>query len=161
VEKESLRDAAKRDATASRASDAPRPATAGSRGGGIRKPEFAFPRACRLAHRAQFDAVYREGRRRNSREFTVFLRPNGLGLSRFGWSIRKALGNAVRRNRIRRRLREIVRLHRQEIAPGWDIVIHPRSSAATAKFSTLADELLRLLPRGAASGSTPENPPGK
>ena len=166
MEKESLRDAAKRDATASRASDAPayappRRASAGKSGGGIRKPEFAFPRACRLAHRAQFDAVYREGRRRNSREFTVFLRPNGLGLSRFGWSIRKALGNAVRRNRIRRRLREIVRLHRQEIAPGWDIVIHPRSSAATAKFSALADELLKLLPRGASSGRTPENPPVK
>jgi ribonuclease P protein component len=91
--------------------------------------------------------VSRDGRRRTAREFTVCLRPNGLGLSRFGWSIKKALGGAVRRNRIRRRLREIVRLHRQEIATGWDIVIHPRSSAATAEFSALAAELLKLLPR--------------
>ncbi len=97
--------------------------------------------------RAEYDAVYRDGRRRTSREFTAFLRPNGLDLSRFGWSVKKALGNAVRRNRIRRRLREILRLHRQEIAPGWDIVIHPRSSAATANFSPLADDLLKLLPR--------------
>jgi ribonuclease P protein component len=113
-----------------------------------------FPRACRLVRRAEYDAVYREARRRTSREFTIFLRPNGLRNSRFGWSIKKALGNAVRRNRIRRRLREILRLHRQEIAPGWDIVIHPRSSAATAKFSALADELLKVLPRPAAA--TPE-----
>ena len=42
--------------------------------------------------RSEYDAVYREGRRRTSREFTVFLRPNGLGHSRFGWSIKKALG---------------------------------------------------------------------
>jgi ribonuclease P protein component len=91
--------------------------------------------------------VYREGRRRTSREFTIFLRPNGLEISRFGWSIKKALGNAVRRNRIRRRLREILRLHRQEIATGWDIVIHPRSTAATAEFSPLADELVKLIPR--------------
>jgi ribonuclease P protein component len=91
--------------------------------------------------------VYREGRRRTSREFTVFLRPNGLDHSRFGWSIKKALGNAVRRNRIRRRLREILRLHRQEIAPGWDVVIHPRSSAATAEFASLAQELLKTMPR--------------
>lgn len=128
----SLRNAAKKDATVSRGSDSPR---------------LEFPRDCRLLHRAEFDAVYQSGRRRSSREFTVFLRPNGLDRSRFGWSIKKALGSAVRRNRIRRRLREIVRLHRQEIAPGWDIVIHPRSSAATADFSPLAEELLRLLSR--------------
>ena len=91
--------------------------------------------------------MYREGRRRTSREFTIFLRPNGLEISRFGWSIKKALGNAVRRNRIRRRLREILRLHRQEIATGWDIVIHPRTTAATAEFSPLATELVKLIPR--------------
>lgn len=60
-------------------------------------------------------------------------------------SVKKALGSAVVRNRIRRRIREILRLHRQEISPGWDIVIHPRSSVATAKFSALEEELLALL----------------
>jgi len=122
---------AKKDATASRESDAPR---------------LGLPRACRVVRRAEYDAVYREGRRRSSREFTIFVRPNGLDLSRFGWSIKKALGNAVQRNRSRRRLREILRLHRQEISPGWDIVIHPRSSAATADFSALTQELLKLIP---------------
>ncbi len=134
----SLHNAAKKDATVLRGSESPR---------------LDFPRACRLLHRAEFDAVYQVGRRRAARDFTVFLRPNGLGLNRFGWSIKKALGSAVRRNRIRRRLREIVRLHRQEIAPGWDIVIHPRSSAATADFSLLAQELLALLPRTESQGA--------
>jgi len=106
-----------------------------------------------LVRRVDYDAVYREGRRRSSREFAVFLRPNGMELSRFGWSIKKALGNAVRRNRMRRRIREILRLHRQEIAPGWDIVIHPRSSVATAEFSALAEELLKLMPRAAPAES--------
>jgi ribonuclease P protein component len=100
-----------------------------------------------LVRRVEYDAVYRDGRRKSGREFAVFLRPNGLDVSRFGWSIKKALGGAVRRNRIRRRIREIVRLHRQEIAPGWDIVIHPRSSVATAKFLAATDDLLKLLPR--------------
>ena len=136
----SLRNAAKKDATVSRGSDSPR---------------LDFPRACRLLRRAEFDAVYQGGRRRAGREFTVFLRPNGLDLSRFGWSIKKALGSAVRRNRIRRRLREIVRLYRREIAPGWDIVIHPRSSTATADFSPLAEELLRLLPKHPSSAAEP------
>jgi len=97
--------------------------------------------------RVEYDAVYKAGRRKSSREFTVFVRPNSLDFSRFGWSIKKALGTAVRRNRIRRRLREILRLHRQEIAPGWDIVIHPRTSAITAEFSTLTADLLKTLPR--------------
>jgi ribonuclease P protein component len=101
--------------------------------------------------RAEYDAVYREGRRRASREFAVFLRPNGLELSRFGWSIKKALGSAVKRNRMRRRIREIIRLHRQEIAPGWDIVIHPRTTVATANFSSLSEELVKMLPRATAS----------
>ena len=134
-----LRNAERRGATVLRESD---------------PPQLEFPRACRLVRRAEYDAVYKEGRRRTSREFTIFLRPNGLDNSRFGWSIKKALGNAVRRNRIRRRLREILRLHRQEITPGWDIVIHPRSSAATAKFSTLAEDLLKLLPHPAATSET-------
>ena len=67
-----------------------------------------------------------------------------------GWSIKKALGNAVARNRIRRRLREIVRMHRHEMGAGWDVVIHPRASVAEAKFEALADELVKLVPREAA-----------
>ena len=134
----SLRNAARKGATVSRASDPPR---------------YGLPRASRLVRRIEYDAVYREGRRRSSREFAVFLRPNGMELSRFGWSIKKALGNAVRRNRMRRRIREIIRLHRQEIAPGWDIVIHPRSTVATAEFSKLAEELLKLMPREAPAES--------
>jgi ribonuclease P protein component len=127
-----LRDAAKKDATPSRPSS---------------RPRLDFPRACRLVRRSEFEAVYREGRRRSNQPFVVFIRPNGRAISRFGTSVKKAQGGAVLRNRIRRRIREIVRLHRQEIAPGWDIVIHPRSSVANGRFSSLAAELLQLLPR--------------
>ena len=70
--------------------------------------------------------------------------------SRFGISVKKALGGAVVRNRIRRRIREILRRNRTEIPTGWDIVIHPRSSVARAQFKPLEAELVRLL-RGIAS----------
>lgn len=95
--------------------------------------------------RGEFDAVYRAGRRRSSSHFTVFLRANELPESRFGVSIKKALGGAVVRNRMRRRLREIVRCRRSEIPAGWDIVIHPKSAVDKAPFAELAEELLRLL----------------
>jgi ribonuclease P protein component len=95
--------------------------------------------------RGDFDTVYRAGKRRSSSHFTVFFRPNELPQSRFGFSIKKALGNAVVRNRMRRRMREVVRGHRQEIPAGWDIVIHPKVSAEHAEFAMLTTDLLRLL----------------
>lgn len=97
--------------------------------------------------RAEFDAVYREGKRRASVNFVIFARRNGLERDRFGMSVKKALGTAVIRNRIRRRVREILRLHRGEIAVGWDVVIHPSGATARLKFAQLEAELLALMPR--------------
>jgi len=123
----------------------------------------------RLLKRVEYEAVYGAGQRRSSPQFSVFYRahaalPNeAIGreppregfssakavsasrASRFGISIKKALGGAVVRNRIRRRIREILRRNRTEIPTGWDIVIHPRSTTAQAAFAPLEAELLRLL----------------
>ncbi|HMD08096.1 MAG TPA: ribonuclease P protein component [Candidatus Acidoferrum sp.] len=104
-----------------------------------------FPREARLVRRGDFDAVYRAGKRRSSFHFTAFFRANQLPVSRFGFSIKKALGGAVVRNRIRRRIREIVRCQRMEIPAGWDIVIHPKSSVARAEFVALTSDLVRLM----------------
>jgi ribonuclease P protein component len=109
------------------------------------KEAMTFPREARLVRRGEFDAVYRAGRRRSSSHFTVFFRANELPQSRFGVSIKKALGGAVVRNRIRRRVREIVRCHRSEIPAGWDIVIHPKSAVAQVPFAVLTADLLRML----------------
>jgi ribonuclease P protein component len=112
----------------------------GSGAGGKR-----LPREARLVRRGEFDAVYRAGMRRSSSHFTVFFRANEQPQSRFGFSIKRTLGGAVVRNRIRRRLREIVRCHKLEIPSGWDIVIHPKSSVAKAPFAALTADLLRIL----------------
>jgi ribonuclease P protein component len=112
-------------------------------------PEFSPgaepPVAGKLVRKADFDAVYRHGKRRSSSHFTVFSKANDLPQSRFGFSIKRGLGGAVVRNRIRRRIREVVRLHGREISAGWDIIIHPKTSVATAPFLMLKTELLKLL----------------
>jgi ribonuclease P protein component len=113
--------------------------------GGAGPDGARFPRETRLVRKAEFDAVYRAGKRRSSSHFTIFFRANEQPQSRFGFSIKKALGGAVVRNRIRRRLREIVRCHRLEIPAGWDIVIHPKSTVARAEFAALTADLLRVL----------------
>ena len=83
------------------------------------------------------------------------------GTSRFGISVKKALGGAVVRNRIKRRVREILRRNRTEIPTGWDIVIHPKSSVAGAAFAPLEAELVRLLRSITTSGLNTgwNNPP--
>jgi len=136
-----LRRAARRDAIGLPPTSALTPFPEADSGHG----EQSFPREARLVRRGEFDAVYRAGKRRSSSHFTVFFRVNELPQSRFGFSIKKALGSAVVRNRIRRRVREIVRCHRMEIPAGWDIVIHPKSAVAKAPFAALTTGLLRLL----------------
>jgi ribonuclease P protein component len=149
----SWRLAARRDAIASRPNKPGAEAERERRqSGGLRSveleprpPQKAAATKVKLARKADFDAVYRHGKRRSNSHFTVFTKANQLPQSRFGFSIKRALGGAVVRNRIRRRIREIVRLHRQEIPTGWDIVIHPKPNVATAPFAALTADLLKLL----------------
>ena len=135
-----MRLAVKRDVIASHQSSGGAPVTG-----------LTFPREARLVRRGEFEAVYDAGKRLSSSHFTVFVRRNDLALNRFGFSIKKALGGAVVRNRIRRRVREIVRCHRQEIPTGWDIVIHPKSSVAKLEFAILTEELVRVLNKVASA----------
>lgn len=78
------------------------------------------------------------------------------GPARFGVSVKRALGNAVKRNRIRRRIREILRHGRAGLPGGWDFVIHPRASVATHAFAALEAELTELLRRAAAAPKSHE-----
>lgn len=136
-----MRHAARRDAIALRQSKTEQEHTRGALPAAAIKPGAAG----KLVRKADFDAVYRNGKRRSSSHFTVFLKANDLPQSRFGFSIKRALGGAVVRNRIRRRIREVVRLHRQEISAGWDFVIHPKTNVERAEFAALENDLLRLL----------------
>ena len=100
----------------------------------------------RLLRHADFERVYKQGRRHFAAHMTVFYLPRKAGEGvRVGFTVGRMLGGAVVRNRIRRRLREIVRCHRQEIPTGWDIVIHPKSKVARAPFAPLTQEFLQLM----------------
>jgi ribonuclease P protein component len=99
----------------------------------------------RLRKRAEFDRVYKSGERHSSANMTViFLAAPGRG-ARVGFTAGKALGGAVERNRIRRRLREAVRRHLGELRAPAEVVFHPRRSVLRADFSQLEAEVTRAF----------------
>ncbi|MGH9342512.1 MAG: ribonuclease P protein component [Terriglobia bacterium] len=121
----------------------------------MKEGEFSlsFPKSLRLLRRPDIRRVYEEGRRGSARICTIFYRSNGLPRTRLGITTPKALGGAVVRNRIRRRLREVFRLNQTAVPAGWDIVLNPRTAVASVPFPILVKEILRLFP--AAPGSSP------
>ncbi len=105
-----------------------------------------FPKSARLLKRGEFRRVYDEGQRRSGSLCAVFFQPNGLSETRLGITVPARVGGAVIRNRMKRRLREVFRLHRAVLPPGWDIVLNPREAAARVPFRLLEKELMRLFP---------------
>ena len=74
----------------------------------------------------------------------LYARRNRLDRNRVGITVSKKLGHAVVRNRTRRRLREVYRLHEAQFTPGWDIVVVARSRSVDAPFEKLTESYLRL-----------------
>ena len=105
-----------------------------------------FPRGARLLRHADFERVYKQGRRHFSAHMTVFYlrRSEGAGL-RVGFTVSKMLGGAVQRNRMKRRLREAVRLEAAWNSAAVDVVINPKKSVATADFAALRTEISRAF----------------
>ena len=74
----------------------------------------------------------------------LYARKNRTAENRVGVTVSKKLGKAVVRNRVRRRLREVYRLHEEQFTPGWDIVVVARSRAIGADFGKLTHAYLSL-----------------
>lgn len=105
----------------------------------------SFPRAARLLRRADFDRVYEKGRRQLGAHLTLFWLAREAGGPRVGLTVGRALGGAVERNRIKRRLREAVRLHYATLPPALDLVLNPRKSALRLAFKDLCEDVSRAF----------------
>ncbi len=87
---------------------------------------FVFRARHRIGHKREFQAVYEQGIRRVHGAIAVYGRPNGLPDSRLGLSVGRRVGNAVKRGRMKRLVREAFRLMRDEMPTGYDLVVSVR-----------------------------------
>ncbi len=108
-----------------------------------------FPKSKRLLKHSDFQRVYQNGRRQFTGNVTVFyLKREGPETGtgpRIGFTVGKVLGGAVDRNRIKRRLREAVRLSGTACEGPVDVVFNPRKSVLLLPFVELVDEIARAL----------------
>jgi ribonuclease P protein component len=94
---------------------------------------------------ADFAALQAGGRSRAHPLLVVRFRANELGRTRYGISTARRVGNAVTRNRIRRRLRELLRSYGAQVGAGWDILLVARPGAGAVSQAELGSALERLL----------------
>ncbi|MGO8690642.1 MAG: ribonuclease P protein component [Thermoguttaceae bacterium] len=125
-----------------------------------------LPRVVRIRHRLDFQRIYRARCIAGDDNLLVYGGPNGLPYPRLGLSVSRKIGNAVRRNRWRRLLREAFRISRPQLPAGVDLIVIPRP-AAKPELAALLASLARLAarvgrklaPRTQSGGlSTPQPP---
>ncbi|MEX5302051.1 ribonuclease P protein component [Kocuria sabuli] len=123
-----------------------------------------LPEQHRIRTSAQFSATTRSGARNGRRNVVVYVRPTAEERpARFGFVVSKAVGNAVRRNKVKRRLRELAQTTVRQAPYGYDVVVRALPPASAADWAELTADYAKAwrtassragLPR-AATGPLP------
>jgi len=101
----------------------------------------------RLRKNSDFLYIYRKGKSIGHPLLVLIYKRSGHSSLRIGFSITKKFGKAVKRNRIKRQLREIVSAELENIKHGYDLVFSVRKNAADASFNELKNAVINLLRR--------------
>jgi ribonuclease P protein component len=107
----------------------------------------SFPKSARILRSSDFRKVYDEGSRFSCAHFAAFflVRTEQQDGPKVGFTVSRASGKAVVRNRMKRRMREAVRRHLSGLAPVWAIVFNPRRAILTAKRESIEGDVKRLF----------------
>ena len=108
---------------------------------------FSFDKKSRILKREDYLKIGQRGRRLRTKHFTVLYDKNELGYTRCGITASKKIGNAVIRNRVKRRLREFFRLNRDKLKSSTDYIFIAGKGSSQIKYSELSDELLLAFKR--------------
>ena len=120
------------------------------------RDDFRFPKECHILYRADFLRIREEGRRSGDKSLQIWALPNQRSFTRLGLIVGKRHGNAVRRNRLKRLIREAFRLTRGRLPVGFDLACSPRVGMRL-RLSDLMETLLRVT--RTLAGQFPTEPP--
>jgi len=109
---------------------------------------FRLKKEERITRRSEFIKISKQGIRYNTQNFLIIIfSSNNKQIRRFGITVNKKIGGAVRRNRVKRLLREFFRLHKQQLPETSDILFFAKPNAACLKYSALSKELVDFFKR--------------
>jgi len=111
----------------------------------------SFGKHERVRKRKEYSRIYQNGARLYSENFLVLLHPNDKEIRRLGITAGKKIGNAVKRNRAKRLLREFFRLNKDMVPPGRDVVITVRRDVSRLSLQEITRELEELLVKRSAN----------
>lgn len=114
-----------------------------------------LPRDERLRGRERIGEIFRDGSRAASGTVAARALPNGQKASRLAAVAGKALGGAVKRNRLRRRLRAAYRLQKDRLPKGWDLVLLAKAGLLEAKWQDVKRDVALAAERAAREASRP------
>jgi ribonuclease P protein component len=106
---------------------------------------FSFPKSIKILNRSDYVNANRSGRRIHTKYFTVILKQNGLGSTRLGVIVSKKTGNAVKRNRVKRLIRELFRLNKSRFPQGYDIVIAAKRGASYLDLRKIKEDIGEIV----------------
>ncbi len=106
---------------------------------------YTFPKEDRIRKRSDFLKIFKAGAKCKTHHFRVSLCPNELGCRRLGVAVGKVVGSAVKRNRVKRLLREFFRSHKEDLPFSSDLVIVAQAGAAELNFQQVCKELQELF----------------
>ncbi|MCI5595951.1 MAG: ribonuclease P protein component [Lachnospiraceae bacterium] len=98
-----------------------------------------------LKNSRQFAAVYQNGKSKANKYLVMYVLPNDHNEIRIGISVSKKVGNSIVRHRLTRLIRETYRLHREELADGYDIVVIARNSAKDKSYQQIESAFMHLV----------------
>lgn len=111
----------------------------------VNRGENAFRKKERIRQRAAYLLIYQRGIRAHSRYFTVVSHENQVGYGRIGITVSKKVGDAVRRNRTKRLIREFFRLNKSRLTTSRDIVVIGKKGIPYLSYQDIYRELACLL----------------
>ena len=120
----------------------------------VRESGRASLTANRLRKHADYQRVYSASRKRRSASLSWFVAPQSeASVPRVGLTAGKVLGKSHERNRIKRRMREVLRKHIDLLPPGCDLILHPQRIVLTMEFAKLEAEVVRILQQANAESA--------